>query len=67
MGGRGRDIEHQDRWDWVKELPNDRLERYGKMSAYKVDTRTDYSKEALNFECANEYKRRHGHDPKWKR
>jgi hypothetical protein len=71
MGGRGRNQESKDRWDWVKELSDSRLEGYGKMSLHWLDIGgnkpiTDHSKEALNWACAKEFERRQGVTPEWK-
>ena len=63
MGGRGRDYVRADRWSWVGELSNDRLESYGKMSSYKSES--DLGKTALNFECSKEFERRNGFKPEW--
>jgi len=70
MGGRGREQKTKDRWSWVSELSDSRLEGYGKMSLdwpnrYGNKPITDYSKEALNFACANEFERRYGQRPAW--
>jgi len=65
MGGRGRNTEVKDRWDWVKELSDTRLESYGKMSSHKDPA--DISKGALNWACAKEYERRTGGNPEWKK
>ena len=67
MGGRGRETKYKDRWDWVKELSDQRLENYGRMSGDKMSARRDFSKEALNWACANEYERRTGVTPTWKK
>lgn len=64
MGGRGRNTEKKDRWDWVKELSDSRLESYGKMSGHK--SKDDISKDALNWACAKEFERRTGGKPEWK-
>lgn len=70
MGGRGREHHQKDRWDWVKELSDYRLEGYGRMSLdwpnrWGNKPITDYSKEALNWACAKEFERRHGVKPEW--
>ncbi len=65
MGGRGRDFSSSDRWAWVGELSDYRLEQYGKMSSYKDES--DIGKSVLNYEAAKEFKRRHGIDPEWKK
>jgi hypothetical protein len=69
MGGRSRNFHTPDRWDWVKEVSDSRLERYGKMSGYSVDRSgsNDRGKFALHLECSAEYNRRHGQDPTWYR
>lgn len=72
MGGRGREAFQKDRWDWVTELSDSRLEGYGTMSLNWKDqggnkSITDYSKEALNFACSKEFERRHGYTPGWKK
>lgn len=63
MGGRGREYNHRDKWDWIGELSDDRLERYGKMSSYKVES--DIGKESLNYWCSQEFERRNGFKPEW--
>jgi len=65
MGGRGRNIQNKDRWDWVKELSDSRLESYGKMSSYKDPA--DLRKVALNWACVQEFERRTGGSPEWKK
>jgi len=65
MGGRGREQQQKDRWDWVSELSDSRLERYGKMSSHK--DAADMQKGALNWACAKEYERRKGAAPEWKK
>ena len=63
MGGRGREYKRADRWSWIGELSDSRLENYGKMTSYRTDN--DLGKEALNFECSKEYERRFGMKPEW--
>jgi hypothetical protein len=69
MGGRGRVQENKDRWDWVKELSDTRLENYGKMTFWKdpygYKDKTDWGKESLNWECVKEFERRKGYHPDW--
>ena len=65
MGGRGRDFTSSDRWAWVGELSDSRLEQYGKMSSYKDES--NIGKMALNYEAAKEFERRHGYTPEWKK
>ena len=68
MGGRSRKIEKQGRWDFIKELSDDRLHNYGVMSSKKHDSAQGWEspgKEALNFEAAKEFERRHGQKPYW--
>jgi hypothetical protein len=70
MGGRGRNQESKDRWDWVQTLSDNRLENYGKMSFWKDPYGhtgpADISKQALNWACAKEFERRQGVAPEWK-
>jgi len=65
MGGRGRDYKSSDRWAWIGELSDSRLEQYGKMSSFKDDS--DLGKMSLNFEASKEFERRHGFTPEWKK
>jgi len=66
MGGRSRKYTPPDRWDWLQEISDQRLERYGRMSGHKVkDGSADLSKFALHNEAASEFKRRHGYNPDW--
>ena len=70
MGGRGRETQRErkieiDRWAWVQELSDVRLENYGKMSSYQPES--DLGKTALNWACAKEFERRTGDAPSWKR
>ncbi len=70
MGGRGRETQQErkieiDRWAWVQELSDIRLENYGKMSSYKPES--DVSKSTLNWACAKEFERRTGDSPSWKK
>lgn len=66
MGGRSRQQKLPDRWDWVKELSDNRLDNYGKMSAAKYrENYSDRSKSALHNEAAAEFERRHGSKPSW--
>lgn len=67
MGGRSRKQTLPDRWDWVKELTDSRLDSYGRMSNHKLLSHEDngHSKAALNGECALEFERRHGYKPTW--
>lgn len=70
MGGRSRTEKPQGRWDFLQELSDDRLQRYGVMSFNKYDSKTGWeslSKNALNGEAAREYERRHGEKPWWYR
>lgn len=64
MGGRGRETVSSDRWGWVGELSNDRLERYGHMSAYKSQ-HDDIQKGSLNYYLAKEHENRFGSSPSW--
>ena len=63
MGGRGREYKQSEQWSWVGELSNERLDNYGKMSWHHIDE--SHGKDALNYECANEFERRHGYRPDW--
>jgi hypothetical protein len=68
MGGRSRKALHKDRWAWITELSDSRLEGYGKMSADKsfdFDGVSNIAKQALNHHAAKEYESRHGVLPKW--
>jgi len=68
MGGRSRNKYTQGRWDFIKELSDDRLHRYGVMSSKKHDSALGWEspgKEALNFEAAQEFERRTGKTPYW--
>lgn len=64
MGGRGRTTRNKDRWDWVQELSDDRLQKYGHMSAYKAQ-HDNHQKGPLNFALAKEHERRFGFKPNW--
>lgn len=67
MGGRSRNYTHSDRWSWVSELSDSRLENYGRMSGHKFDQgKADMGKEALNYELSKEYEKRKGSAPSWK-
>lgn len=68
MGGRSRQQRPQGRWDFLKELSDERLHRYGVMSSKKYDSALGWEslgKETLNFEASREYERRHGTTPYW--
>ncbi|MGD9949828.1 MAG: hypothetical protein AB7U29_20080 [Desulfobulbus sp.] len=65
MGGRGRDFSSSEKWAWVGELSDSRLERYGRMSSTKDES--DIGKMALNYECSKEFERRHGCKPEWEK
>ena len=70
MGGRSRSEKPQGRWDFIQELSDDRLQRYGVMSFNKFNSETRWEspgKSSLNWEAANEYERRHGERPWWER
>lgn len=68
MGGRSRVQKLSDRWSWIEELSDSRLENYGRMSAHKIDQgESDLGKESLNFELARHFENKHGFAPKWKR
>lgn len=65
MGGRGT-IKTTDRWAWVQELSDYRLERYGFMSMHHYKQgNDDVRKGAFNYELSHEYERRHGVKPSW--
>ncbi len=66
MGGRGRSIDRSDRWDWVSELSDYRLQQYGRMSNHQSDDGKNVSKDVLNWACTKEYESRHGKAPSWK-
>lgn len=66
MGGRSREYEQKDRWDWVGELSDYRLQQYGLMAGHQSEGGKDLSKSSLNWACANEYESRHGKSPDWK-
>ena len=69
MGGRSRAV-NQDRWDWVKELSDSRLDNYGRMSiaSNRNDnvSRSHDRRESLNYWLAQEYSNRKGSEPSWK-
>lgn len=66
MGGRSREYPQSDRWAWVQELSDYRLERYGMMSWHKSDQYEDtIRKGALNYALTQEYERRNGVKPEW--
>jgi hypothetical protein len=68
MGGRSRQFKPTGRWDFIKELSDERLHRYGVMSSKKYDAALGWEsagKSALNFEAAKEFERRHGEKPYW--
>lgn len=68
MGGRSREFTHSDRWSWVGELSEKRLDRYGYMSSNKIDNYNDKTRKgALNYELTREYRNRNGVDPEWAR
>lgn len=68
MGGRSREYSHSDKWSWVSELSEYRLERYGRMSSHKLDQGgDDIKKGSLNYELSKQYEKRHGVSPSWKR
>jgi len=68
MGGRSRRQVIADRWAWIEELSDSRLESYGRMSAHKIDQGTsDHGKEALNYALSNYFENKHGYSPEWKR
>lgn len=73
MGGRSRkESEYSDNWSWLGNISNDRLENYGKMTAYKIDSMTsneqhNSGKSTLNWYMTKEYQKRNGSDPWWKR
>lgn len=62
MGGRSRQVKTQDRWQWVSELSEYRLQQYGLMSMHQSG---DIKKDALNYALSNEYEARHGKKPTW--
>jgi hypothetical protein len=68
VGGRSRKEKPKDRWAFIKELSDDRLQRYGIMSSKKFDPARgweSWGKESLNFEAAKEFERRTGQKPFW--
>ena len=68
MGGRSREYTHSDKWSWVGELSDSRLNNYGQMTAHKIDRgESDFGKDALNFELSKQYEKRTGSAPGWKR
>lgn len=68
MGGRSRNEEFSDRWSWIGELSNDRIDSYGRMTAHKIDNgNSDWGKESLNYELSRRYESIHGFSPEWKR
>lgn len=80
MGGRSKQADREqlpDRWQWVRELDDLRLARYGAYSQIEIErrmagqstqsTRGHNSSEALNFWLAKEYKNRNGDDAPFKK
>ncbi len=68
MGGRSREYTHSDKWSWVGELSDGRLDNYGRMTAHKIDQgQNDIGKNALNYELSRQYQKRTGNSPGWKR
>ncbi len=68
MGGRGSERDIRDKWDFVKELSDFRLQRYGLMTEHKIDQKDDqFRKEAFNWALGDEYFQRHGSYPSWYR
>lgn len=66
MGGRSRKQPFVDRWDWVKDLSDNRLDKYGQMSCIKSHQNpADESKRSLNYWAAQEFERRKGYKPTW--
>ena len=68
MGGRSRkETGLTDRWAWIAELSDQRLNNYGYMSARSIDRNPTISKEALNFELGKYFERKFGYKPEWAR
>lgn len=76
MGGRSRTYNKDDRWDWLKDLSDDRLNNYGHMAEKSlrqddkpINAQTDQvtrdQREALYDNVAKEYERRNGGKPEW--
>ncbi|WP_028582396.1 hypothetical protein [Desulfogranum japonicum] len=66
MGGRSRKVQQEDRWDFVKELSDYRLQQYGLMTRQHINQGDDdIRKGAFNYELAIEYYRRNGSAPSW--
>lgn len=68
MGGRSR-VVNKDRWDWVKELSDSRLDNYGRMSIASnrndIDSRSFDRRASLNYWLAKEHSNRNGSEPSW--
>ena len=70
MGGRGRPERKPevlpDRFMWLREVPDDRLERYGHMTGNRyAEGQSTIGQEALMDHAAREWERRHGEEPEW--
>lgn len=73
MGGRSEhrhDRDIPDRFSWIRELSDERLENYGRYGAIAVDHAERHrgrSPDVVNYYASIEYKNRHGVEPDWKR
>lgn len=68
MGGRSTEYKTSDRWAWIFELSDSRIENYGRMTAHKIDSGNyDIGKESLNYELSRLFESRTGKEPEWKR
>ena len=68
MGGRSRINTNNDRWSWVQELSDSRLQAYGRMSiaSYrKGDNTSRDNRQSLNYWLSREYENRYGGQPGW--
>jgi len=70
MGGRSRERQNfVDRWSFIGELSNERLENYGKYTREFMLSLGGmggiHNKDAFNHELSKEFERRHGYMPSW--
>ncbi|MGR8934848.1 MAG: hypothetical protein ACU837_10735 [Gammaproteobacteria bacterium] len=70
MGGRSREPQkHRDRWSFISELPNDRLENYGRYTEQFIASLGGqggiHNKLDFNRRLADEYQNRYGTRPAW--
>ncbi len=62
MGGRGSEYVYTNKWDFIEDISDYRLDRYGLMTSHHQD---DVRKGAFNHNLAAEYAFRHGRVPSW--